>query len=817
MKVSLWRNATSPARPRTGGQSTVRGKTISNPIPIPSPLDDEFPIRNPGTGVATQVGDEHHDGERPLAPPPPGASTLSTTQTQDHAEQGTMPMPMSTSAPSQPEREPPAVPVPPEPVSREYHARGQSFSATLPRPSTSPPRSGNSPPRHQSSPPKPRDSPPRRTNVNSTVRYSTVSAASTGQTGNSRDAPQRKKSTLRTALGKLFGRRKKTAALSSIEGSANENMAHMPSTSQHRSTALTAKDPTALSSRPADRDRGSEPKRSASLPITEFDRALRSHSIGPDDITAIESARNSIQADPGTGRRRGATSSGRLFQIQRTEGWGGLSPRPASTHGRGSRLLSGMELEGGDDPDKIGMAITSDLGSRRRSRSLSGLGDIESQLVDVRKRSEEIRYWRESYDPGFLSPLSSNAPDGDNDGDGDGDEREKGNEKHSSATNTGRDASATIPEISAIPHHLGPNSHPIVPHTPPQPFTFPGTVASMNEMAGMKITHAASIETRIHSLEFRMHTLERVVHELCQSSASFPMRQEPSSPQRPATSDSPAAPGLGIAVSDDRQPASSFTTATTSVPPIPAVYSTTDNSSYLSFGEAPTFTESIYPHATTASAIPPYLQSTSRPTSNSTVRGATSLPQLHIPPRTSEERDEYANLVALITAEQNARLALEAKVRSLTTRVDFLSSSGNGPSSGATPQHIRIPVRQQDAPETGKSLGTFSAFDEDSDDEDEAEREGRLAREATAVEASVDDDASYSEAFETPREEITPGTAYGYGAFGEELREDDGEGGRKAARTLSLSQLTLGKKAGEEIPDVPETPTGPTANQGINF
>jgi hypothetical protein len=58
--------------------------------------------------------------------------------------------------------------------------------------------------------------------------------------------------------------------------------------------------------------------------------------------------------------------------------------------------------------------------------------------------------------------------------------------------------------------------------------------------------------------------------------------------------------------------------------------------------------------------------------------------------------------------------------------------------------------------------------------------------------------------FQTPREESTPGV--GYGAFGEELKPDEEEGEegddggdeddpkrKKAARTLSLSQLTLGK------------------------
>ena len=59
--------------------------------------------------------------------------------------------------------------------------------------------------------------------------------------------------------------------------------------------------------------------------------------------------------------------------------------------------------------------------------------------------------------------------------------------------------------------------------------------------------------------------------------------------------------------------------------------------------------------------------------------------------------------------------------------------------------------------------------------------------------------------------------AYGYGAFGEELRPDDGLDGRKAARTLSLSQLSMPKKHQQQrmdiadVPDVPPTPTEPDA------
>jgi hypothetical protein len=44
------------------------------------------------------------------------------------------------------------------------------------------------------------------------VRYSMISDAASKQTTQSKDSPHRKKSTLRSALGRLFGRGKKKAA-----------------------------------------------------------------------------------------------------------------------------------------------------------------------------------------------------------------------------------------------------------------------------------------------------------------------------------------------------------------------------------------------------------------------------------------------------------------------------------------------------------------------------------------------------------------------------------------------------------------------------
>jgi hypothetical protein len=57
------RRSKSPVR-----TNTIRGK-ISGPIPIPTIEDDEFPIRSPGTGIATPMG--HEGVEKQLQMPKP--------------------------------------------------------------------------------------------------------------------------------------------------------------------------------------------------------------------------------------------------------------------------------------------------------------------------------------------------------------------------------------------------------------------------------------------------------------------------------------------------------------------------------------------------------------------------------------------------------------------------------------------------------------------------------------------------------------------------------------------------------------------------
>ncbi|KAK1755348.1 hypothetical protein QBC47DRAFT_214516 [Echria macrotheca] len=831
---NLWK----PGRAKSGRKS-IRG-TISAPIPIASSLeddefpirnpgstkamispDDEFPIRRPGTGIASPVpppelDDAEFDPEKHPEPPalPKQQSPEPSEEKTDSSEQespqaapeaepashskpesehggDTDPDPVPDIQPEAPSHPPPA---PPEPAAVAEVANERPISRASP-PKNSPQRISP----QRVSPLRTRTSPSLARNTNppiSMARYSMMSESPSGHTGQSKDGPQRKKSSLRSALGRLFGRgRKKNGSSRDLStGTASGRESGMMGSSQHRS------DPSALS-----QSKERSPKRSASLPLTEYDRPLRSHSIGPEDIMAIESARNSLQAESGgagasanPGRRRAATAGSRMLlqpRIRNMEWGAGLSPRPASTHGRSnSRLAVAGEPE---DPNEIGRAITSDSGNgaRRRSRSLSGLQDLVAQ-PGGRRRSDEIRFWRESYDPGFMSPLSSN-PQEDMDID-----------------DTGMlDASA--PESPAVERP---------PRTPPQPFDFniPKT------MVGMKITQVASIDSRLDGLESRANRLERVVDQLCHAVPGFKGPLGESNPVQ----------GEALSFLDDHA-TSSYTTAPPAIPSISKTIAgdlrgtpryasshrsieTADSHSQISFGDAPTFIGSLHPPSSSATqsqslaatAPPPLISPLHRPTSTSTVRGTASLPTMGRAETNSNE-DAYASLVAQLETERAARQALEAQVRKLSERLNTLSTTMfamvRGPSESRSQERLtpslggNSPLLQPPklpVPPSTQVLKNPSGFETDDDDEQPATTK-EVGNAKVVVEADDDnDDALTTDDFQTPREEQPP---LSYGAFGEELRpdDDDDEGEadstaddpkrRKAARTLSLSQLTLGK------------------------
>lgn len=675
-------------RTKTGGsESLIRGR-ISGPIPIPSPMDDEFPMRHPGTGIAKPLDDaEAKETLEPLLPDPEKQSPPSPTVSSSRV-----------------------------PVARNTTPEPETVRPPESRPGTI---LQNSPGRRTN-----------RTNVSSTLRYSVISQDTSAQTGSSTDRPQRKKSILRGALGKLFGRKKKK---SGSQSPISEEKPTQGVSNQHHSVSghdalecymtYTTQDPTALN-RSVNNIDDAEPARSTSMPITEYSRALRSHSVGPEDVMAIESARNSLSADFNLSRIR---SGGHLGAVRRTTDGGltALSPRPASTHGRGS----GMNYNN-DDPEEIGRAITSDFsGLKRRSRSLSGLPGIGDDPSKLRRRSDEIRYWRESHGP-LTSPISSNMPEGDYTG----------------------VVAFDMPEAVDLP-----------PKTPPQPFTF-GDIASMNEMAGMKITHAASMETRIGSLEARTRRLEKVVTQLCNAIPDFRPHVE-TVPNRPPPPDPPAG----------EPPAHT----TTTIPVNPFAFQTGGHDamggstrpstrhsemSKLSSVDAPTFVGSYHRHP-----IPQTFSK--RPLSTATIRGAASLPTLSREMAAPFTIDHYMTLMALIDTERSARQALEAEVRRLSHQVNLaVRSSVYGRTTLGS------------GPLTGHSLGETSAFDDDDDDDDAVAptpKRGSVLPEDSGIGTGHDGD-EVSEPFATPRED-----SHSFSPV-----DQDEDEAKKAARIHSLSQLT---------------------------
>ncbi|KAH8675735.1 hypothetical protein BX600DRAFT_507947 [Xylariales sp. PMI_506] len=606
---------------------------ISGPIPIPTADDEEFPMRRQETAPANLAG---HDGVQRSLVPPEGSTRGSQVTA------------------GSPER-----------------AREETIGSTAQRGLSQASETSGSPARQH-------------TTRSSTLRYSTTSRGT--DTDMSRGTPQRKKSMLRSTLSKLFGRKKKST---SGDFDGLDTHPEAPATPvQHGSN------PSVLG-RIANKE--GEAKRSVSLPITEYDRALRSHSIGPNDIIAIESARNSYTGETIKYRRRAATTSSKLYTTKSRDfgDLAGLSPRPASAHLKGSE-----NVLGDDDPENIGRAITSDIFMQhRRSRSLSQLGDAAVGQTQ-RNRSEEIKYWRQSYDPGFHSPTSSQANDFDHTG-------------NVSIDNTPLPAETR-------------------PRTPPQPFNF-------GPLIGMKITEAASLEDRMAALELHNSKLERLVKDLfhvvpgAKTLLDTPERYRPISGTYNPSPPTSANPALYQVRAEEMRQSSS-------------------RQSNESFGDSHTFVNSGPPPA----MIP------NRPTSTATIRGATSLPSLSREAAEPFTSHQYTTLLALLETERAARQALEAQVMKLNNKLNLALRN---------PKKLEV---RTDSAELPKSV-----FDHD-DDENGAEWPG-----------GDPDELSESEPFETPREERQQQE---FGAFGEQLLDEEADESRKkAARTLSLSRLTLGK------------------------
>lgn len=470
-------------------------------------------------------------------------------------------------------------------------------------------------------------------------------------------------------------------------------------------------------------------KRSASLPINEYNRALRSHSTATEDFPNAENETNieSIHAD-GQRRPRRATTPSRLWTPTKGPSyggdWAGLSPRPASSHARGSRVISDPEAEAAAG---IGMAVTSGSHPKRRSRSLGEMREAAAARTVARRRSDEIRYWRESYDPGILSPMSSNK------------------------------AEAEEPIVIDEPEENRDEE----PQEQPQPFNF----GPLGEMAGMKITQAASLDTRVRRLEERMLKMERVLYRGQNRTSADPLNQDRSSSVPRPTTDSSE---MSLPKHQRHREAQPHRQTQESRPQGSQIRSSSYGSSRPStvsthISYHPSF-DTFSPPPTIPSSEPPLgsSQNTARPLSTSTtIRGVpSSSPTL--PKNGHFTAEHYTALTNMILAEQAARQQLEAVVHSLQQQLYALRSSASAPYPTPGSDHPAKHLHRGSA-----AGGEFSSFEQDDSDD-----EGRYMQED----------------FQTPNETR--------GNFGDEIFGEVQYGDAKTApRTLSLSQITLGKSA----------------------
>lgn len=559
--------------------------------------------------------------------------------------------------------------------------------------------------------------------------------------------PQRKQSTLRGALGKLFNRKKKPTG-SDIPSNSDSGAGLVPScVGQYRRSTGDSKQQADVitNSRPREgsdprvRNRpypGAESKRSASLPITEFDRALRSHSIRPEDVRAIESARNSLCADFGLSPAR-MNTLGALRAREST--LAGLSPRPASSHGRESH-----QDHSDDNPEDIGRAITNDYAGstavRRRSRSLSGLPEADEDHGSTRRRSDEIRYWRESYGPTFIPPVSSDAPEG--------------------------EAPAMLDDKETSNHKEG---HP---QMTPEPFHF-GTYGSMNGLEGMKITQAATLDTRMSNLESRVHRLEQVLNQVCDATRGLQPHLDRDQ-QAPAFAVDKSPNPVGARLSNSSAKAEDAENIKTTGGPRQEPGSPTPPNEAGVYLEP--FKNSINSRSSDGS---------NRPISTTTIRGVAGI-SMNAPNFLTAE--DYTTLMALVHKERSARETLELQVQKLGHQLSILTNS------------IAMSHNSQlDPPPTAKSFGDRSAFDPDGEDLSslsivvKPQTHNMVDPEDSGIGTGHGDESEYSDTFETPREE-----GHNFGAFGEDLDEEH-QAQTKAARTLSLSQLTMGKRPRQQL------------------
>jgi hypothetical protein len=403
--------------------------------------------------------------------------------------------------------------------------------------------------------------------------------------------------------------------------------------------------------------------------------------------------------------------------------------------------LAGLTL-GEENPENIGRAITKDHAAfnKRRSRSLSALNDTAGNL-EHRRLSGEIRYWRDSYVSEIKSVASSFRTD-----------------------------------VDGQPDDVA--EHGIVEESPPrltvEPFPVPD-VSSMSEFSGMKITQAASMEQRIHDLEDKTKSLDKVVGDLV--SVVFDHERPSGSIQAWHPEESGRAT---YTPSDSR---SRLTPAMSGGDGCQTVKQRRrrefrERKRSGRHDRSASSSDSDDDYGLDAASV---LPSHRRHVSTTTIRGTTSLPALSMEASRPLTMEHYTTLMALLDTERSARLALEAKVKTLSRQLSVMSKSARGLDS------TRPPV-------------VGSAFDYDDDDEGLSSPGG--PRQAKHSISSGGPEARSGTGAGQGAVAISGATGedYGYATSAHDILDGDdadadaaADRRKKADRTLSLSQMTMKK------------------------
>ncbi|KAI9717618.1 MAG: hypothetical protein M1812_004563 [Candelaria pacifica] len=389
-----------------------------------------------------------------------------------------------------------------------------------------------------------------------------------------------------------------------------------------------------------------------------------------------------------------------------TRSWKSMAQRPASAHNRAPRLFTPEPGEGG-----IGFAVTSGSNLKRRSRSAGAmrrLGNHAEGPGDFsRRRSAEIKYWRES--GGYLTKALP-EPDLEHQG-------ERGTE--------GEEDLLPRAVQQGVENQLGQGPRPR--H---QNFSY---ISPRPDADDDEDVRNVDLEGRVTRLEDKMTDTEYAISKLRgrASRATVIIERPPSqvSRERSLPSRYSRSAERSSYYSDDHR----VTRKRSS--------NAFDNSSGSGTSRSPTPPPKFVKPTALEAARTPDL----RPISGSTIRAARShdpIPTIPHPPSVSMSgltSEHYTTLLSLILREQSARKRLEGQVTLLQREVEVLRAKSYDPAYPTPSPDLNQPVLSPQQTYMGGQGGQryFTGFD------------GWGAREQESTDSEfVDDD----EVWETPTE-----------------------------------------------------------------